>query len=36
MKRIMLVRHGESEWNSVRRLQGQADIGLSERGRGQA
>lgn len=36
MKRILLVRHGESEWNSVRRLQGQADIALSERGRAQA
>jgi broad specificity phosphatase PhoE len=36
MKRILLVRHGESEWNSVRRLQGQADISLSERGRSQA
>lgn len=36
MKRLMLVRHGESEWNAGRRLQGQADIGLSERGRLQA
>lgn len=36
MKRIMIVRHGESEWNAERLLQGQADIGLSERGRGQA
>jgi probable phosphoglycerate mutase len=36
MKRILLVRHGESEWNAVRRLQGQADIGLSERGHEQA
>ncbi|HEX2148417.1 MAG TPA: histidine phosphatase family protein [Pseudorhizobium sp.] len=36
MKRILLVRHGESEWNAVRRLQGQADIGLSERGQEQA
>jgi broad specificity phosphatase PhoE len=36
MKRILLVRHGESEWNAIRRLQGQADIGLSERGRQQA
>lgn len=35
MKRLLLVRHGESEWNSARRLQGQADIGLSERGRDQ-
>jgi len=36
LKRIFLVRHGESEWNSVRRLQGQADINLSETGRAQA
>lgn len=36
MKRLLLVRHGESEWNSIRRLQGQADIALSERGRAQA
>lgn len=36
MKRILLVRHGESEWNAVRRLQGQADIGLSVRGEEQA
>ncbi|MFB9950604.1 histidine phosphatase family protein [Rhizobium puerariae] len=36
MKRILLVRHGESEWNALRRLQGQADIGLSERGERQA
>jgi glucosyl-3-phosphoglycerate phosphatase len=36
VKRLMLVRHGESEWNAVRRLQGQADIDLSERGREQA
>lgn len=36
MKRIFLVRHGESEWNSVRRLQGQADIDLSARGVAQA
>jgi broad specificity phosphatase PhoE len=36
MKRLMLVRHGESEWNADRRLQGQADIALSERGQAQA
>jgi broad specificity phosphatase PhoE len=36
LKRIFLVRHGESEWNSARRLQGQADIALSETGRVQA
>lgn len=36
MKRLLLVRHGESEWNAVRRLQGQADIALSPRGEAQA
>jgi broad specificity phosphatase PhoE len=36
MKRLLLVRHGESEWNAVRRLQGQADIALSPRGEEQA
>ncbi|KAA0969688.1 histidine phosphatase family protein [Aureimonas fodinaquatilis] len=36
MKRLLLVRHGESEWNAVRRLQGQANIALSPRGRDQA
>jgi probable phosphoglycerate mutase len=36
MKRLMIVRHGESEWNADRRLQGQADIALSPRGREQA
>lgn len=34
--RLLLVRHGQSEWNAARRLQGQADIGLSELGRVQA
>ncbi|EKF20417.1 histidine phosphatase family protein [Nitratireductor pacificus] len=36
MKRVMLVRHGQSEWNAERRLQGQADIALSGLGREQA
>lgn len=36
MKRLLLVRHGESEWNKERRLQGQADIALSPHGRNQA
>ena len=34
--RVLLVRHGQSEWNASRRLQGQADIGLSDLGRRQA
>lgn len=34
--RILLVRHGQSEWNASRRLQGQADIELSDQGRAQA
>lgn len=36
MKRLYLVRHGQSEWNSERRLQGQADIALTAHGRAQA
>jgi probable phosphoglycerate mutase len=36
MKRVLLVRHGESAWNASRRLQGQADIALSARGEEQA
>lgn len=34
--RLLLVRHGESEWNSIGRLQGQADPPLSDLGRHQA
>ncbi len=34
--RLLLVRHGESVWNEVRRFQGTADIALSDRGRAQA
>lgn len=36
MKRLMVVRHGESAWNASRKLQGQADIELSAKGREQA
>lgn len=36
MTRLVLIRHGESEWNVVRRVQGQSGTGLSERGRRQA
>ena len=34
--RVLLVRHGQSQWNAARRLQGQADIGLSKLGKAQA
>lgn len=34
--RLLLVRHGESEWNALGRLQGQADPPLSALGRRQA
>lgn len=33
---VLLVRHGESEWNALGRWQGWADIGLSDLGRRQA
>jgi broad specificity phosphatase PhoE len=36
MGRLYLVRHGETEWNAEGRLQGQTDIGLSEKGQRQA
>lgn len=34
--RLCLVRHGETEWNTQRRIQGQIDIGLNDTGRRQA
>lgn len=34
--RVLLVRHGQSEWNAGRVLQGQADVPLSDLGRAQA
>jgi len=34
--RLLLVRHGETEWNQENRWQGQADVPLSEAGRIQA
>ncbi len=36
MTRVVLVRHGETEWNRVERFRGQADVPLNERGVGQA
>lgn len=34
--KIILVRHGETAWNALGRLQGREDVPLSETGRGQA
>lgn len=36
MATIVLVRHGETDWNRERRLQGHADTPLNEAGRSQA
>jgi len=36
MTRFFLVRHGETEWNRIRRIQGVSDIPLNETGRAQA
>lgn len=36
MRRLLLVRHGESVWNAAGRIQGQQCAGLSERGTAQA
>lgn len=36
MPLIYFLRHGETEWNAIRRMQGHADIPLSDKGRAQA
>jgi len=34
--KVILLRHGETDWNQERRFQGQSDRGLNEDGEGQA
>ncbi|WP_416197953.1 MAG: Phosphoglycerate mutase Gpm [Sporanaerobacter sp.] len=36
MQKLYLVRHGESEWNNLKRIQGQKDICLTLKGKKQA
>lgn len=36
MKKIYLIRHGESEWNILRKIQGHKDISLTDKGIKQA
>lgn len=36
MTELLLVRHGETDWNAERRWQGHADVPLNARGRDQA
>ncbi|MEI2732771.1 MAG: histidine phosphatase family protein [Dermatophilaceae bacterium] len=36
VRRLVLVRHGQTAWNATRRAQGHADIGLDETGHAQA
>ena len=36
MTTLLLVRHGETDWNAERRWQGHADVPLNDRGRAQA
>jgi len=36
MKKLVLIRHGESEWNKENRFTGWTDVELSQKGREEA
>ena len=36
MQQLYFVRHGETEWNAIRRMQGQLNSNLNARGQAQA
>lgn len=36
MEKIYLIRHGESQWNTIKKIQGQKDIPLTKKGLNQA